>query len=93
MQENVLVVENMLVLLICHAKNVMHYVFFRPETWRASQKGNRWWNIPSLLGCSVTNKIMFLHNMLGCDTTSGVSGLVKVLYISNIKGDSQFQDD
>ena len=46
-QETVLVGEDtdMLVLLIYHAKNVRHNVFFRPETRRASQKGNRCWNI------------------------------------------------
>ena len=96
-QETVLVGDDtdLLVLLIYHAKNVRHNVFFRPETRRASQKGNRCWNIPAmraLLGSVVTNNIMFLHAILGCDTTSGVYGLGKKLSISKIKSDSQFQD-
>ena len=44
-QEPVLVGDDtdMLVLLIFHAKNVKHNVFFSPESRRASQKGNRCW--------------------------------------------------
>ena len=85
---------DLLVLLIYHAKNVRHNVFFRPETRRASQKENRCWNIPvmrALLGSVVTNNIMFLHAILGCDTTSGGYDLGKKLSISKIKSDSQFQ--
>ena len=83
-QETVLVGDDtdLLVLLIYHAKNVRHNVFFRPEIRRASQKGNTCWNIPamrSLLGSVVTNNIMFLHAIHGCDTTSGVYGLGKKL--------------
>ena len=83
-QETVLVEDDtdLHVLLIYHAKNVRHNVFFRPETRRASQKGNRGWNIPvmrSHLGSVVTNNIMFLHAIHGCDTTSGVYGLGKKL--------------
>ena len=73
---------DLLVLLIYHAKNFRHNLFFRPETRRASQKGNRCWNIPamrSLLGSVVTNNIMFMHAIHGCDTTSGVYGLGKKL--------------
>ena len=81
-QKTVLVGDDtdMLVLLIYHANNVS--VFFRPETRRASQKGNRCWNIPamrSLIGSVVTNNIMFLQAIHGCDTTSGVYGLGKKL--------------
>ena len=83
-QETVLVGDdaNLLVFLIYHAKNVRHNVFFRPETRRASQKGNRCWNIPpmrALLGSVVTNNIMFLHAIHGCATTFGVYCLVKKL--------------
>ena len=67
---------------INHAKNVRHNVFFRPENRRVSQKGNRCWNIHAmraLLGSHVTNNIMFLHAIVGCDTTSVVYGLGKKL--------------
>ena len=42
-QETVLVGDDtdLLVFLIYHANNIRHNVFFRPETRRASQKGNR----------------------------------------------------
>jgi len=96
-QETVLVGDDtdLLVLLIYHAKNVIHTVYFRPETKRSSQKGNRCWNIPAiraLLGNIVTNNILFLHAILGCDTMSGIYGLGKKLSISKIKCNSQFQD-
>ena len=95
--ETVLVGDDadLLVLLIYHAKNVKHNVFFRPETRRASQKGNRCWNITAmraLLGSVVTNNIMFMHAILGCGTTSGVYSLGKKLSISKFNSDSQFQD-
>ena len=83
-QETVLVGDDtdLLLLLIYHAKNVRHNLLFRPEIRRASQKGNRCWNLPaiqSLLGSAVINNIMFLHAIHGCDTTSGVYGLGKKL--------------
>ena len=73
---------NLLVLVIYHAMNVRHNVIFRPKTRRTSQKGNLCWNIPAMrthLGSVVTNNIMFLHAIHGCDTTSGVYGLGKKL--------------
>ena len=36
--------------------------------------------------------VMFLHAILGCDTTSGVYGLGKKLSMSKIKSGCQFQD-
>ena len=57
---------DMLVLLIYHAKNVRHSVFFRPENRRASQNGNRCWNIPAmraLLGSVVTNKKLLISRI------------------------------
>ena len=44
------------------------------------------------LGSVSTNNILFLHAILGCDTTSGFYSLVKKLSISKIKSDSHFQD-
>ena len=81
-QETVLVGDDTDLLVLYHAKNVRHNVLFRPETRRASQKGNRCWNISTmqaLLGSVVTNNIMFLHAIHGCHTTSGVCGLGKKL--------------
>jgi len=91
-QETILVGDDtdLLVLLIYHAENVRH----NEMKW-ASQKGSRCWNIPAiraLLGSVVTNNILFLHAILGCDTPSGVYGLGKKLSVSKITSDSQFQD-
>ena len=96
-QETVLVGDDtdLLVFLIYHAKNVSHTVYFRPETKRSSQNGNTCWNIPAiraLLGSMVTNNILFLHAILGCDTTSGIYGLSKKLSILLTKSNRQFQD-
>ena len=79
-QETVIVREDtdLLVLLNCHARNVRHNIFFRPETKRLSQKRKRCWSIPAmraLIRSVVTNNILFLLAILWCDTTSGVYGL------------------
>jgi len=50
------------------------------------------------LGSVVSNNILLLHAIFGCDssilyyTMSGVYGLAKKLSMSKIKSDSQFQD-
>ena len=91
-QETVLVGDDTDLLVLLIYQFPRHNVLFRPDTRRASQKGNRCWNIPAmqaLLGSVVTNNIMFLHAIHGCHTTSGVDGLGK---ISKIKSDNQFQD-
>ena len=78
-QDTVLVGDDidLFVLLIYHAKNVRHHVFYRPVTRGASKNGNICRNIPAmraLIGSVVTNNIMFLCAILGCDTTSDVYG-------------------
>lgn len=75
--ETVLVGDDtdLLVLLIYHASNVRHNIFFRPEHRRGNEKGTKCWNISAMrafLGNVVTKNILFLHAILGCDTTSGV---------------------
>jgi len=83
-QETVLVGDdtNLLVLLIHHAKDTRHDIFFKPEPRRMSEKDNRCWNISrlqALLPSTIADNILFLHAILGCDTTSGVFGLGKKL--------------
>jgi len=92
-QETVLAADDtdLLVLLIYHAKNVSHTVYFRPETKRSNQNGNICWNIPAiraLLGSIVTNNILFVHAILGCDITSRIYGLGKKLSISKINNNN-----
>ena len=92
--ETVLVGDDtdLLVLLIYRAKNVKHNVFIRPETGDGRVRREINAAMRALLGSVVTNNIMFMHAILGCDTTSGVSSLGKKLSISKFKSDSQFQD-
>ena len=96
-QETILVGDDtdLLVLLLHHANNLRHNIFLRPESRQSNAKGNRCWNIlamQNLLGSDVTDNILFLHAILGCDTTSGVYGLGKKLAISKIRSDRQFRD-
>ena len=95
--ETVLVGDDtdLLVLLIYHESNIAHNIYFRPEHKRGSEKASKCWNISeirSLLGNVVVKNILFLHAILGCDTTSGVYGLGKKLSVNKIKSDTVFRD-
>lgn len=96
-RETILVGDDtdLLVLLIHHANNVRHNIFFRPEPKGGNEKGTKCWNILAMrafLGSVVTNNILFLHAILGCDTTSGIYGLGKKLSVTKIKSDTVFHD-
>lgn len=71
---------DLLVLLIHHAHDVNFEVFFRPEPKRHVKKAPRCWNISSLremIGEAISKNILFLHAILGCDTTSAIFGMGK----------------
>lgn len=46
----------------------------------------------AILGSVVSKNILFLHAILGCDTTSGVYGMGKKLLLTKIISDSVFRD-
>ena len=74
MADTVLVGDDtdILVLLCYHACLESHNILFKPELKKATMKP-RVWNITAVketLGFEICNNILFLHAILGCDTTS-----------------------
>ena len=70
---------DLLILLCFHTEMDAHDLFFQPEP-RANLTRRRVWNIKVLkekLGEDVCNNILFIHTILGCDTTSRVHGIGK----------------
>ena len=66
---------DLLVLLCYHACLEPHNIFLKPEPKKATMKP-RVWNITAVkekLGFEICNNILFLHTILGCDTTLGHS--------------------
>ena len=69
-------------------------LFFRPEP-KQSSKTKRVWNIKetkNLLGPSVCKNILFVHALLGCDTTSSIYGIGKGVALHEIKTDALFRE-
>ncbi|KAG1697184.1 hypothetical protein GQR58_006011 [Nymphon striatum] len=70
---------DLLVLLCYHADMTSKDIFFRPEP-KANSTKCRAWNIKKtkdLLGSRVCKVILFIHAILGCDSTSRLQGLGK----------------
>ena len=71
---------DLLVLLCFHAKSTTAGIFFRPEPKHGVKHPPKCWSISllrSVVGPQVYNNILFIHAVLGCDTTSGIYGLGK----------------
>ena len=61
---------------ILHACLESYNIFFKPEPKKAAMK----WNITAVkqkLGFEICYNILFLHAILGCDTTSQLYGIRK----------------
>ena len=70
---------DLLILLCYHANLQSCDILFKPEP-KKSTKRPRVWSIKSVkkqLGPEVCNNILFLHAILGCDTTSQLYGIGK----------------
>ena len=71
---------DLLVLLLFHADPNAKELFFIPEPKTNTLRRRRIWNIRKIkteLGTEVCDNMLFLHAVLGCDTTSRVHGLGK----------------
>jgi hypothetical protein len=85
---------DLLVLLCYHADVEAHDLFFKTEPKSRSQK-KRVWDIKktkSALGPSVCKNILFLHAILGCDTTSRLHGIGKGMALKKYDKDQSFRD-
>ena len=71
---------DLLILLLYHANENSNAIFFAPTTKKSSK--SRIWNIrkgKEKLGSYTCRHILFIHAMLGCDTTSRLYGLGKAV--------------
>ena len=96
MKDTVLVGDDtdLLVLLLHHADMNTHELFLAPEPKQAS-KTKRVWCIKQskeLLGPVICDNLLFIHAILGCDTTSRLFGLGKGLAVKKMKNDALFYE-
>ena len=83
---------DLLVLLCDHASLDSISLYFPPEAIR-NIKGRRIWHVQSVkkqLGLQVCDRILFLHAILGCDTTSHLHGIGKGNADGEIRESGQF---
>ncbi len=69
--------SDLLILLCYHASLDSHNIFFRPEPKKTAKKPRVWdiKDVKEQLGPEVCRNILFLHAVLGCDTTSQLYGI------------------
>ena len=85
---------DLIVLLCYHARLDSHDLFVRPEPKKNTKK-LRVWNIRATkekLGQDICNNILFIHAILGCDTTSRLDGVGKGTFLSKFKASSMFRE-
>ena len=72
---------DLLILLLHHANMDSKELYFRPEP-KQNAKKVRLWNIKASkekLGSRICPKLLFIHAITGCDTTSRLYGIGKTL--------------
>ena len=85
---------DLLVLLIYLAEQGSHDIYFKPEPKKNTKK-QRIWNIQAVkanLGHELCNSILFIHAILGCDTTSHIFGIGKAASIKKFTSSQYFRD-
>ena len=93
--ETILIGEDtdLLVLLCYYATPKLHPLYFMSEPKRNSK--NRLWcmqSVISQLGSDICNNILFLHAILGCDTTSRLHGIGKGNSIKKFQENKYFSE-
>ena len=83
---------DLLVLLLHHADLNAHELFLAPEPKKATKTRRIWCikKIKELLGPKVCDNLLFIHAILGCDSTSRLFGIGKGLALKKVKNDSNF---
>ena len=84
---------DLLILLCYHANLDSHNIFFRPEPKKNTKKP-RLWSIKVVkeqLGPEICSNILFLHAVLGCDTTSHLYGIGRGTSLKKIKLSRHFR--
>ena len=85
---------DLLILLCYHASLDSHNIFFRPEPKKNTKKP-KVWNIKAVkeqLCPEICSNILFLHAVLGCDTTSHLYGIGKGTSLKKFKSSRHFRE-
>ena len=85
---------DLLILLIYRASLDSCSLFLKPEL-RKSTKKSRVWNIHAVIkqfGPDISSSILFLHAILGCDTTSQLHGIGKGNSLKKFRDCNHFRD-
>ena len=85
---------DLLVLMLYHGEMDANDLFFIPQPKQHS-KTRRVWNIKktkSALGLDVCSGILYMHALLGCDTTSRVHGIGKGVAVKKFQKNALFRD-
>ena len=83
-----------LVVLLCFYVDLEAHDLFMYSQAKSTTKPNRMWNMKSLkrqLGQDVCENILFIHAILGCDTTSRLYGLGKGASLKKFTTNAHFQ--
>ena len=84
-----------LLILLCYRASLDSYnTFFRPEP-KKNMKKPKVWNIKAVkeqLGPEICSNILFLHAVLGCDTTSHLYGIGKGTSLKKFKSSQHFRE-
>ena len=86
---------DILVLLCWHASTSTPSIYFRPEPRQVQKKAPRSWNIAvmqTMLGADICSNIIFIHALLGTDTTSSLYGIGKKVSLKLMSTHSLFQE-
>ena len=85
---------DLLILLCYHASLGSHSIFFRSEP-KKTTKNPRVWDIKAVkeqLGPEICSHNLFLHAVLGCDTTSRLYGIGKGTSLKKFKSNIHFRE-
>lgn len=85
---------DLLILLCYHASLNSHSIYFRPEPKKGT-KNPRVWDITAVkkqLGPEICTHILFLHAVLGCDTTSRLHGIGKGNSLKKFRSSQHFHE-
>lgn len=95
LKDTALVGEDTDLLILCyHATLDSHNIFFRPEL-KKNVKKPKVWNIQAVkvqLGPEICSNILFLHVVLGCDTTYHLYGIGKGTALKKFKLNPLFRE-
>lgn len=84
---------DLLILLCYYGDAVEKELYLKPEL-KANTRKHKTWNIKKtreILGRPICSRLLFVHALLGCDTTSRVFGIGKPVALKEVQKNAEFQ--